>query len=105
MSGRIPDRVAHFRHDATVSEIAAEKAASLGRAGRRLERTLAALRELQPTADETAREDLLDDAGEAFFFYLVQREACGLRDTAEVVEAFDVPREVQLRMGSRRRRR
>ncbi len=105
MSARIHERLANRSHDVTVAEIAAEKAASLGRAGRRLESALAALREPQPTANENERDELLDDAGEALFFYLVQREACGLRDSAEVIDAFSVPAEVHLRMGLRRRRR
>ncbi len=106
MRGPTPDRLANRLHDATVTEIAEEKAASLGRAGRRLEAALAALRDLDPREDSIERrEELLDEAGEALFFYLVQREACGLRDSAEVLEALNVPRAVQLRMGVRGRNR
>lgn len=106
MRGPISDRLANRFHDATVAEIAAEKASSLGRAGRRLEAALTALHDLDPRVDSIERrEELLDEAGEALFFYLVQREACGLRDSAEVLDALRVPRAVQLRMGIRRRKR
>lgn len=106
MNGSPSERLSNRFHDATVAEIAAEKAASLGRAGNRLESTLAALRESDPRQDSIERrEELLDEAGEALFFYLVQREACGLRDSAEVFETLQVPRAVQLRMGARRRKR
>ena len=38
-------------------------------------------------------------AGEALWYYVVQREACGLRDVEIVLREFRVPREVYLRMG------
>lgn len=97
---------ADFQHASTEREIAAEKAASLGRAGRRLERALRALAEHDSgsPAEPSGREELVEEAGEALFFYLVQREACGLRDSASVLAELAVPAEVQWRMGLRKRR-
>jgi hypothetical protein len=94
-------------HQAVTLEIAQEKAASLGRAGRRLDDALAALQRLDgsgPARPPSAeREDALTEAAEALFFFVVQREACGLRDTAELLRELGVPMEVQLRMGVRPR--
>jgi hypothetical protein len=41
-------------------------------------------------------------AGEALWYFVVQREACGLRDADSVVRQMGVPREVRLRMGPAR---
>ena len=91
---------------ATSAEIASEKAASLGRAGRRLEEALESLREPASGLDaETLHLERLDEAAEALYFYIVQREACGLLDAAEVIREYEVPRVVQLRMGLRGRSR
>ena len=90
---------------ATNAEIASEKAASLGRAGRRLEDALRDLAESERTGDTADRSEALERAAEALYFYVVQREACGLRDDGEVFRAFGVPRDVQLRMGTSGRSR
>ena len=63
-------------------EIAQEQASALGRLGRALEAALAALVEYdrvhrEPTAK---RAQLVQDAGDALWCFMVQREACGLRD-------------------------
>jgi hypothetical protein len=98
----LAERLSSNSYESTVRELAQEKAASLGRAGRRL---MSALDELaswnSARSSEAAREDLVIEAGEALFFYVVQREACGLRDSAEVIQELSVPWEVQLRMGPR----
>lgn len=99
-------RFAERIHDATVAEIAAEKAASLGRAGRRLEAALDTLRDApENPLDPEHRERLVDQAGEALYFLLVQREACGLLNAGEIIEEYRVPREVQLRAGLSGRKR
>lgn len=91
---------------ATNAEIASEKAASLGRAGRRLENALQAWRDSAPSDEaEALRLERLEEAAEALYFYVVQREAIGLLDSTEVIREYAVPREVQLRMGMRGRRR
>jgi hypothetical protein len=41
----------------------------------------------------------LSAAGEALWYYVIQREVCGLRDSEAVMRQLGVPREVRLRMG------
>jgi hypothetical protein len=94
-------------------EIAQERATALGRLGRALESALAALAEhdcsralaTRPsaTAPELAksatRARLVQDASETLWYFLVQREACGLRDPRPVLRDYGVPAEVYARMG------
>jgi hypothetical protein len=79
-------------------EIAAEKAASLGRAGERVERSLRLLRE--KGADAAARPLLLRDAAEAVYAYFIQRELCGLRRHQDVIREYGIPNEVLARLGA-----
>ncbi|WP_024506952.1 DUF6665 family protein [Bradyrhizobium sp. ARR65] len=89
-------------------EIAEEKAAALGRLGRALERALARLREFDAAhcrSDATAsvqqaRRTLVREAGHALWMFVVQREACGLRDSRTVMRDYHVPGEVQQCMGA-----
>lgn len=85
--------------DALRVELLHEMAASLAGASLRVERALAALTAATPVE----REARLDAAGEAAWFLVVQREACGLRDGERVLDLLGVPGEVRLRMGVRRR--
>jgi hypothetical protein len=94
-------RVGDARHSAIESEIAGEKAASLGHAGRRVEAALGAWRE---AADDN-RERLLDAAADAVWGFLVQRELVGLRDRDAVIAHYQIPREVLNRGGSIRTKR
>ena len=90
-------------------EIAREKASALGRLGRRLEATLAALAAFDaksedeafasPAARRERRDELVTAAGEVLWCFIVQREACGLRDSARAMRDYGVPAEVRLRMG------
>jgi hypothetical protein len=90
-------------------EIAREKASALGRLGRRLEAALAALAAFETQADDEAsaspamrrerRDALVAAAGEVLWSFIVQREACGLRDSARAMRDYGVPAEVRLRMG------
>jgi hypothetical protein len=89
-------------------EIAREKASALGRLGRRLEAALAALAAFDAQADEDGigsserrerRDALVAAAGEVLWSFIVQREACGLRDSARALRDYGVPAEVRLRMG------
>ena len=89
-------------------ELVQEKISSVARMGRRLEEALEALRRFDAARpegaesaaeDAAARERLLARAGEALWYFVVQREACGLRDADAVVRQMGVPREVRLRMG------
>jgi hypothetical protein len=88
------------------SEIIQEQASALGRLGRGLETALATLREFDtalappPTAPQrTERAALVAQAGHALWMFVVQREACGLRDSRAVMRDYHVPPEVQIRMG------
>jgi hypothetical protein len=109
---RRPDR---GQEDPLEYEIAREKAAALGRLGRGLERALAELaafdaswaasaspQEPGPEASQrrAARAALLDAAGHALWLFMVQREACGLRDARAVMRDYRVPSEVQARAGA-----
>ena len=89
-------------------EIVQEQAAALGRMGRALEAALARLREFdaahpragEPASARQARRILVTQAGHALWMFVVQREACGLRDSRTVMRDYNVPGEVQQRMGS-----
>jgi hypothetical protein len=94
-------------------EIVQEKASALGRLGRGLEAALAALQTFDAAhpgpdcaaesealaAEREARQALVSAAGQALWMFVVQREACGLRETRSVMRDYKVPAEVQERMG------
>lgn len=94
--------------DALDYEIAQEKAVALGRMGRALEQALARLRAFdddhprsgEPASTREARRLLVTEAGYALWMFVVQREACGLRDSRAIMRDYDVPGEVQLCMGA-----
>jgi hypothetical protein len=83
-------------------EIWQERASALGRQGRRLESTLAALRDYdaahpqEPVArrSDRGRARLVADAGEALWFLIVQRDACRLHGNAALIADYGVPKEV-----------
>ena len=94
-------------------EILQEQATSLGRLGRALEHALAALRTFEETHGlqeagggpvgpeiRAERAALRDRAGAALWQFIIQREACGLRDPRQVMRDYRVPAEVQARMGA-----
>jgi hypothetical protein len=95
------------------SELAQERAATLGRLGRRLEKALAKLRaydEAQqesetsaPTRNNSARRELVLDAGEALWYLVIQRELTGFRENRTLMRDYGVPNEVQACMGLRPR--
>ena len=82
-------------------EIAQERASALGRLGRRLEGALAALAACPRTAhcDAKVRNNLVEQAGYALWLFIVQREACGLNDSSQVMQTYGVPKEVYARLG------
>jgi uncharacterized protein DUF6665 len=94
-------------------EIAQEKAAALGRLGRALETALSALSE-HDRADgrhggtarrrfapaDPLRERLVQEASDALWCFVVQREACGLIDHRPLIRAYGIPAEVRNRMGA-----
>jgi hypothetical protein len=75
----------------------AEQAASLGHAGRKVETTLGALRAFEGEAG--MRDALLADAADAVWAYFIQRELIGLRNTAQAIRDYAIPREVLARLG------
>jgi hypothetical protein len=94
--------------DALQYEIAQERAAVLARLGRKLEDALAKLEahDAAPAVsapDPAERDALVGAAGEALWYFVVQREVLGLRDSDAVMRELRVPREVRLRMGLNRR--
>jgi hypothetical protein len=46
------------------------------------------------------RARLLQEASDALWCFVVQREACGLRDQKAIMRAYQVPADVQNRMGA-----
>lgn len=91
--------------DVIKQEVAEEQAGALGRAGRRLEQALDVFRNYETSTAPLApakRERLLWDLAEHVYAFVVQREACGLRDSRQVLEHFGVPREALARVGARR---
>ena len=89
-------------------EFAREKASALGRLGRALEAALAELArfdagERRDTSHAGARQlraALVAEASDALWHFVVQREACGLRDLRYVLRDYRVPSEVAARMGA-----
>ena len=89
-------------------EIAQEQAVALGRMGRALEKALDGLREFdaahprsgEPASARQVRRTLVTEAGHALWMFVVQREACGLRDSRSVMREYKVPGEVQHCMGA-----
>jgi hypothetical protein len=98
--------------DALADEFRQERAAALGRLGRGLEARLAVLARFdadQSHAGSSAerrqlRASLVAEASWALWLFVVQREACGLRDSARVMQDYRVPAEVRAQMGISRRR-
>ena len=94
-------------------ELAQEQAVALGRMGRALEEALARLREFDATHPRSgaqapvqqARRTLVREAGHALWMFVVQREACGLRDSRTVMRDYNVPGEVRQCMGAPPHRR
>ena len=85
---------------AVESEIAAERAASLGRTEKRLKKTLDAIRRFDAgELKGKQRERLLSEASEACLGYVVQREVLGL-PAADVRKDYRVSDEVWNRMGA-----
>ncbi|MGF6310927.1 hypothetical protein ABIB82_005063 [Bradyrhizobium sp. i1.8.4] len=92
--------------DVLAYELAEEKASALGRIGRALEQALVKLQEFDaahprsdaPAFAQQARRILVREAGHALWMFVVQREACGLRNNRMLMRDYNVPGEVQLSM-------
>jgi hypothetical protein len=92
--------------DALQYEVMQEKAATLGRLTRTFERAFGALRAFEAAPPShldqccaSEREALIDEAAKALWHFVVQREACGLRNTEMVLQEYGVPAALRLRMG------
>jgi hypothetical protein len=79
------------------AELASERAVALGRLGREVQSSLAALT-VAPTGD--TRASLVRAAAQAVWSYFVQREACGLLDHTSVIADYAIPPEVLARVGA-----
>jgi hypothetical protein len=79
-------------------EIIAEKAASLGHAGEKVEKAMARLRAFEGPPEQ--RGALLKEAAECVYAYFIQRELCGLRRHQEVIREYGIPKEVLVRLGA-----
>ena len=96
--------------DVLQHELMQEKAATLGRLTQAFERAFAALRAFEAAASSepdphraAERQALIDEAAEALWHFVVQREACGLRNTEAALREYGVPAALRLRMGVVRR--
>jgi len=78
-------------------EMLEEQAAALGRMGRKAEAALARLR----AHEGEGRAEVLKAAADAVWCFFVQREVMGLRDRAQIVADYQIPREVMVRLGAR----
>lgn len=83
------------------AEIAAEKAAALGRSGQSVTKALEAYRKALETGDASEERDR---AASAVYGFLIQRELMGLRDRAAIIRDFAIPREVLVRLGATAKR-
>ena len=81
------------------SELVGEQASALGRMGREVERSLAALRATTAERGSAERADLLKAAASAVWCYFIQREVNGLRNHRAPIADYDIPREVLARLG------
>ena len=81
-------------HSALEAELAGEGASALGRLGKAVEETLAALND---TPEDAL---LLKAAADAVWRYFVQREVMGLRDHRPAIRDYAIPRRVLLRLGA-----
>ena len=103
MSVRLPERsgislLAETTLGAVDQEILAEKAISLGNAGRKVEKCLEKLR--AHVVKDEARAALVRSAADAVYAYFVQRELCGLRRHDDIIRDYAIPREVLVRLGA-----
>ncbi|HET6765131.1 MAG TPA: DUF6665 family protein [Longimicrobiaceae bacterium] len=103
----MPEGLGGGNIDALNYEVAQEQAATLARMSRRLTDALATLArfdEAHGGERGEERELLVEKAGEALWYYVIQREVLGLGNSEGLMRELGIPREVRLRMGLPRRR-
>jgi hypothetical protein len=103
MSLRMPQNLsASLRVETGLSvlevELQAERASALGRLGRDLEKSLAALSTV--TVDDPTRDHAVKAAADAVWHYFVQREACGMLNHDHPIAHYAIPPEVLARVGA-----
>ncbi|HEX2137531.1 MAG TPA: DUF6665 family protein [Microvirga sp.] len=93
-------------------EILQQKAQTLGILGQQVEQALTTLRAFDAGGHgahganpQARRADLLDEAAERVWAFMIQRELCGLRYWDAVVKDYGIPREVLNRVGQVRPKR
>lgn len=79
-------------------ELAGEMASSLGRAGDRVEKAMAALNAHE--VRDAERVPLVKAAAEAVHAYFIQRELIGLRRHQDAIRDYGIPAEVLARLGA-----
>jgi hypothetical protein len=79
-------------------EITEERVSALGRLGRRLEGALAGLATCEST-DPKIRAGLIKEARHSLWLLVVQREACGFNNNAQLIRDYAVPDEVHAHLG------
>lgn len=80
-------------------ELRSEAASTHGRLLKKLERALARLE----AANDGERADCVAEAGEALWYLTVQRDMMGFRNTQALLADLNVPADVRLSVGVRRR--
>jgi hypothetical protein len=83
-------------------ELQQERAAALGRAGGRVEQTIAAP-EASEAAGNGAPDEMIESAASAVWNYMIVRDALGFHDHAQVLALYRVPPWVLARVGVVRR--
>lgn len=83
-------------------EIASEQASALGRSARLVAARLEAYREAEASGADHQIE--LDQAVDAVYGFLIQRELLGLRDRNAIIRDYDIPRAVIARLGTSSKR-
>ncbi|MCW2305783.1 hypothetical protein [Rhodobium gokarnense] len=90
-------------------EVMEEKAGTLGRLLRELEKRLKRLKDFEAelpaphlAEDDPRRQEhaaLIDAAGETLWYTVIQRDLCGFTRTDQFLKDMKVPKSVRLRMG------
>lgn len=88
------------RHKAIEYSLMKERASALGQAGRKVQEALEALRNA-PANDAALQQKLMYAAADCVWRYFVHREACGMREHADVIAEYGIPRQVLARVGAR----
>jgi hypothetical protein len=86
------------------TELLIEKGSSLGRAGRAVEDAIAQLTAIEQGKAEGSRQEQVDTAAYLVWELIIQQESCGMRDVAMTYRHYQVPKDVQARVGAVRPR-